>query len=99
VRAWTLVAEDAAAIVAFVAMALERERYAVVRVHTGREALSHVQCSAPDLALLDLMLPGDMDGLQVCQVIRRGETYVPIIKPFNTREPLARVRAVLRLAT
>jgi DNA-binding response OmpR family regulator len=71
--------------------------------------------------LLDLMLPGDVDGLQVCQAVRRGETYIPIImvtakdedvdkivglemgaddyitKPFNTRELLARVRAVLRL--
>ena len=67
------------------------------------------------------MLPGDMDELQVCQAIRRGETYLPVImvtakdqdvdkvvglelgtddyitKPFNTRELLARVRAVLRL--
>jgi DNA-binding response OmpR family regulator len=71
--------------------------------------------------LLDLMLPGDVDGLQVCQAVRRGETYIPIImvtakyedvdkivglemgaddyitKPFNARELLARVRAVLRL--
>jgi DNA-binding response OmpR family regulator len=62
-----------------------------------------------------------VDGLQVCQAVRRGETYIPIImvtakdedvdkvvglemgaddyitKPFNTRELLARVHAVLRL--
>jgi len=116
-----LVVEDDDAIAAFVATALEREGYAVTRVCTGEEALSHVESSAPDLVLLDLMLPGGMDGLQVCQAIRSGETYVPIImvtakdedvdkvvglelgaddyitKPFNTRELLARVRAVLRL--
>lgn len=118
-----LVVEDEDAIAAFVATALEREGYAVTRVRTGREALSHVQGSAPDLVLLDLMLPGDVDGLQVCQAIRRSDAYVPIImvtakdedvdkvvglelgaddyitKPFNTRELLARVRAVLRLVS
>ncbi|HEC35682.1 MAG TPA: response regulator transcription factor, partial [Anaerolineae bacterium] len=117
-----LVVEDDDAIAAFVATALEREGYAVTWVHTGREALSHIQSSAPDLVLLDLMLPGDVDGLQVCQAVRRAEAYIPIImvtakdedvdkvvglelgaddyitKPFNTRELLARVRAVLRLA-
>jgi len=117
-----LVVEDDDAIAAFVATALEREGYAVAWARTGREAISHVQDDAPDLVLLDLMLPGDMDGLQVCREIRRGETYIPIIivtakdeavdkivglelgaddyitKPFNTRELLARVRAVLRLA-
>ena len=65
-----LVVEDEDAIAAFVATALEREGYTVARVRTGREALSHVQSSVPDLVLLDLMLPGDMDGLQVCQAIR-----------------------------
>jgi DNA-binding response OmpR family regulator len=117
-----LVVEDEDAIAAFVATALEREGYTVTWVRTGQEALSYVQGSALDLVLLDLMLPGDMDGFSVCQAIRRGETYIPIIivtakdedvdkivglelgaddyitKPFNTRELLARVRAVLRLA-
>ena len=118
-----LVVEDEDAIAAFVATALEREGYTVARVRTGREALSHVQGSAPDLVLLDLMMPGDVDGLQVCQAVRRSDAYVPIImvtakdedvdkvvglelgaddyitKPFNTRELLARVRAVLRLVS
>lgn len=117
-----LIVEDDNAIAAFVTTTLDREGYATIWVRTGEEALSSVQNNPPDLVLLDLMLPGDVDGLQVCQAIRRGETYLPIImvtakdqdvdkvvglelgaddyitKPFNTRELLARVRAVLRLA-
>jgi DNA-binding response OmpR family regulator len=116
-----LLVEDDEAIAAFVATALEREGYSVTCVRTGQEALSYMRHAVPDLVLLDLMLPGDIDGLQVCQAVRRGETYIPIImvtakdedvdkivglemgaddyitKPFNTRELLARVRAVLRL--
>jgi DNA-binding response OmpR family regulator len=118
-----LIVEDDNAIAAFVTTTLEREGYTTTWVCTGKEALRHVQDHTPDLMLLDLMLPGDVDGLQVCQTIRRSETYLPIImvtakdedvdkviglelgaddyitKPFNTRELLARVRAVLRLVS
>lgn len=117
-----LIVEDDDAIAAFVATTLEREGYTATWVRTGEGALRHVQDHPPDLVLLDLMLPGDVDGLRVCRAIRRSETYLPIImvtakdddvdkvvglemgaddyitKPFNTRELLARVPAVLRLA-
>lgn len=74
-----LLVEDDEAIAAFVTTALEREGYAVTCVRTGQEALSHVRHDVPDLILLDLMLPGDVDGLQVCRTVRRDETYTPII--------------------
>lgn len=74
-----LLVEDDEAIAAFVTTALEREGYQITRADTGRKALAHIQRSTPDLVLLDLMLPGDIDGLQVCQAARRLETYVPII--------------------
>jgi len=41
-------------------------------------ALAKLDRLAPDLILLDRMLPG-MDGLQVCQSIRRRPVYTPII--------------------
>jgi DNA-binding response OmpR family regulator len=118
-----LIVEDDNAIAAFVATTLEREGYTIAWVRTGEEALRYVQDRTPDLILLDLMLPGDADGLQVCRAVRQGEQYIPIImvtakdedvdkvvglelgaddyitKPFNTRELLARMRAVLRLAS
>ena len=65
----------------------------------GARGLSEVQKNAPHLVILDLMLP-DMDGLQVCQKIRivglelGADDYLP--KPFEPRELLARIRAVLR---
>src|SRR3989344_831242 len=72
----------------------------------------------PDLAILDLMLPGE-DGLSIARALRsqghvtiiilsaRGEDVDRIVglevgaddylpKPFNPRELLARIRAVLR---
>jgi DNA-binding response OmpR family regulator len=115
-----LIVEDEEAIAAFVQTALERDGFAVEWVSDGATALSVLDSFRPDLILLDLALPG-MDGLQVCQVIRAREEYVPVImltartndvdkivgleigaddyitKPFNARELVARVRAVLRL--
>jgi two-component system response regulator RegX3 len=86
-----LIVEDEDAIAAFEATTLEREGFAVARVRTGEEALSHIQASPPDLVLLDLVLPGEVDGLRVCQVVRRGKTYIPVIMVTAKDEDIDKV--------
>jgi len=64
-----------------------------------------LQRDPPHLVVLDLMLPGE-DGLAVCRRLRGAGETVPIImltgaddylpKPFNPRELVARIQAVLR---
>src|SRR5437588_1350283 len=56
---------------------LTREGFQVDAVGDGEDALRHVAESAPDLVVLDVMLPG-MDGLAVCREIRK-QSQVPII--------------------
>lgn len=73
-----LIVEDDPAIAAFVQTALEREGYRVDAAASGEDALARLDRLSPDLILLDRMLPG-MDGLQVCQAIRRRPVYIPII--------------------
>lgn len=46
---------------------------------TGEEALARFQPEKYDLVVLDLMLPGNMDGLQVCRQLRAQPGYVPIL--------------------
>lgn len=60
-----LIVEDEEAIAAFVQTALEREGFSVQWVNNGLAALKAIDTAAPDLIVLDLMLPG-LDGLQVC---------------------------------
>ena len=44
------------------------------RQNSGQEALEVVQAEAPDLILLDIMMPG-MNGFEVCQQIRADEFH------------------------
>jgi DNA-binding response OmpR family regulator len=73
-----LIVEDDPAIGAFVQTALEREGFDTELVKRGDAALERAESFFPDLILLDLMLPG-VDGLQVCQALRRRAQYIPII--------------------
>lgn len=113
-----LLVDDEASFVKGLTLSLEHEGYEVHIAHDGTEALAAFSRLAPDLVILDVMLPG-LDGFAVCESIRRKAT-VPILmltarsedvdkilglekgaddyltKPFNTRELVARVRALLR---
>ena len=113
-----LVVDDEEKIVRIVKAYLEREGYTVIAAYDGKTALALARTEAPDLVLLDLMLP-QVSGWDVCRTLR-AESNVPIImltardedtdkvvglelgaddyvtKPFNPRELVARVRAVLR---
>ncbi len=59
---------------------LTRAGYEVETAASGREALLAVGKRRPDLILLDLMLP-DIDGLGVCEILRRdpANAAIPIV--------------------
>jgi len=76
-RARILVVEDEPAIRDAVVFALEQERFQVEYVEAAAEALAAVRAQAPDLVLLDIMLP-DGSGIDVCRELR-AESDVPII--------------------
>ena len=64
-----LVVDDERSIVDAVATALRYEGYQVEEAHTGREALTSVAESEPDLVVLDWMLP-DIEGIEVGRRLR-----------------------------
>jgi len=73
-----LVVEDEAKIASLLRDYLEKVGgYQTHWVARGDEALQVFRDVAPDLVLLDLMLPG-LDGLEVCKAIRH-ESQVPVI--------------------
>ncbi len=56
---------------------LESDGHHVTVVGDGQEALASVRRQAPDLVVLDVMMPG-LDGRDVCRILR-FETDIPII--------------------
>jgi two-component system alkaline phosphatase synthesis response regulator PhoP len=75
-----LVVEDDDDILQLLNYNLAKEGYKATGVASGEEALKAVKLSAPDLILLDLMLPG-VDGLEVCRLLKRDDHTgsIPII--------------------
>jgi DNA-binding response OmpR family regulator len=72
-----LVVDDDENLRRLVAAYLETEGYQVLQAADGRTALAAVKEQAPQLVVLDLMLPG-IDGVEVAKQIRAGSS-VPIL--------------------
>jgi DNA-binding response OmpR family regulator len=113
-----LVVDDDSNICELIRLYLEKEGFIVTISYDGKKALDAFREQAPDIVILDIMLPG-MDGWQVCREIRRmsaipiimlsakDETFNKVlglelgaddymVKPFEPKELIARIRAVLR---
>ncbi|HSZ82974.1 MAG TPA: response regulator transcription factor [Polyangia bacterium] len=73
-----LIIEDEPDLVRGLRDALEFEGFDIVSSGLGREGVELARARAPDLVLLDLMLP-DMNGFAVCEEIRATSPLVPII--------------------
>ena len=84
-----LVVDDEVQIVRVLRGYLEQSGYAVLSAHDGLEALRIARQEAPDLIILDLMLP-EIDGIEVCSTLRR-ESGVPIIMLTAKVEEIDRI--------
>ncbi|NCA98052.1 MAG: response regulator transcription factor [Clostridia bacterium] len=76
-RQTVLIVDDEKGIVEVVRDYLFNAGYQVIEAYNGRDALTLFDQKAPDLVVLDLMLP-DITGEEVCRMIRR-KSRVPII--------------------
>ena len=75
--AHVLVAEDDEMQAELIRRSLLAEGHTATVVHDGRAALDAARRLAPDLVVLDLMLPL-IDGFGVCRVLRRDED-IPVV--------------------
>ena len=76
-----LVAEDEQAIREFVVINLKRAGYDTLEAGSGDEALQIYERENGniDVALLDIMMPGELDGLAVCRRLREKSGSIGII--------------------
>ena len=75
-----LVVDDEPDAVELIRFNLSAAGFEVVTAEDGEEALKRARATAPDLILLDIMLP-EVDGLEVCKILRRdpATSAIPII--------------------
>lgn len=74
-----LIVEDERSIASFLRRGLVFEGYDVRVTDTAGEALTIARDHQIDLIVLDLMLPGEVDGIEVCRRIREAGDEVPIL--------------------
>src|SRR5215208_1509259 len=72
-----LLVDDEESIRKVLTFPLERDGFTVIQAADGEEALERFDEQAPDLVVLDIMLP-KLDGLEVCKRLR-ATSSVPII--------------------
>ena len=91
-----LVVDDDTNICELLRLYLTKEGYQVTTANDGEEGLEKFSQVKPDMVLLDVMMPR-LDGLEVCRRIRKmGNTPDYMVKPFDAKEVVARIKAVLR---
>lgn len=66
-----LIVDDEPSITVPLKFLMEQNRFEVMVVHSGEDALTAIDVFEPDLVLLDVMLPA-VDGFQVCQRLREN---------------------------
>ena len=77
---------------------LESAEYLVVgEAANGTDALTLIQDLQPDLALLDIKMPG-LDGLQVAQAVKGSSTSVVLLTAFSQRHLIESARDAGALA-
>ncbi len=76
-----LIVDDSPTVRKIVQLTLQREGITVVAASDGLGALAAVQDYQPDLVLLDISLPNNMDGFHICQIIRKKSEFrdLPVI--------------------
>lgn len=75
--------------------------YQVTAVSSGAKAIDVAMTDAPDIVLLDLNLPGQYDGFDVCQRLRSDPTTrtVPVVIISAMDDDESRARATAAGAT
>ena len=96
-----LVVEDQNSIRVMIEALVRARGYDVMGVSSGAKALDVVHTFAPNLILLDLAMPGQYDGIEVCERIRSNAVTanIPIVVVSAALNEKNRARAEAAGAT
>jgi class 3 adenylate cyclase len=91
-----LVVDDDPDMLRVLARIIEGEGMRADTVLDGDAALVHAMASPPDLLLLDVMLPGGLDGFSVCEQLKHdpATAMIPIVLVTALEDSASRVRGI-----
>jgi two-component system alkaline phosphatase synthesis response regulator PhoP len=92
-QAHILVVDDEAHLAAGISENLAAEGYAAEVAHDGAEGLERLRATHFDLVVLDVMMP-NLDGLRVCEELRRAGLQTPVLFLTVKGEPADRIRGL-----
>ena len=70
-----LVVDDQPELRKLITMTLKMGDYEVQEAEDATQGLEKVNAFRPDILLLDVMMPGEMDGYQLCQLLKSDDKY------------------------
>lgn len=65
-----LVVDDEKVIRRLVEVTLSTEDYKIIQADNGKDAVEIAGSEKPDLIIMDIMMPGDMDGLEAVRILK-----------------------------
>lgn len=79
-----LVVDDQEEVRELVEVTLRSEEYGIIQAKSGSEAIEKAKAEKPDLIILDIMMPGGMDGYEVCKTLKTDPSTKEITIIFLT---------------
>lgn len=70
-----LVVDDQPELRKLITMTLKMGDYEVQEAEDATQGLEKVNAFRPDILLLDVMMPGEMDGYQLCELLKSNDKY------------------------
>ncbi|MFA5795094.1 MAG: response regulator [Candidatus Brocadiia bacterium] len=93
-----LIVDDSQEVNYFIKAALESDGFKINTATTGHEAFSLIKASAPDLIILDVVLPL-LDGYEICRMLKIDDTTrnIPIILMSGKNLDMVSVEKALQI--
>ncbi len=90
-RAQVLIADDTKSQAEMLRKNLVDDGYDIAVVHTGTDALDYLRAHRPDIALLDIEMPG-LTGIEVCRQIKDDPSvpFMPVVLVTALEDPQAK---------
>ena len=65
-----LIVDDQREVRELVEVTLRVEEYEIIQAQSGKDAIDIVREESPDLVIMDVMMPGDIDGLEATRLLK-----------------------------